>query len=712
MNKSSHNDAVKANESNSDLQIIDFSRESLKNLIEQPNSIHHQLNSSNLIDLSSTKQQPNGQHLNLNGHHLDNSTDENSKVSYDLIDNKSQHYFQTSVDLSSTDRLSIDQQSTDCFSTSLSTEQKSTSLNEYPIIQQPDNRRFLTKDVDIFDFEHLNRHQKYQAGEDEKLNKFKNLNNFTSNSFKLPFDSKLETAVIQTTSNLSSSSKNDLTFDESNLPFNKHFNQLEHNSKLNLGYQEQASVAGSANLLNSNQRSNCCQHNTSNSSNNEEIEPLLNRSTNCNLCKNQNRLQTQSSKKMESEWGHENNNFPEDEYYNGVIKEAEKSIEEGNYPIRISQGSSGSYFVRDRNNVIIGVFKPKDEEPYGLLNPKWTKWLHKLCCPCCFGRSCLAPNQGYLSEAGASIVDEKLNLNIVPKTKVVKLISKTFNYSSIDRAKSRTKKNVSERFPSVGKHFNRIGLPPKVGSFQLFVKGYVDSTEFLKKLEEITLDEQTTKEFQFEFEKLVVLDYIIRNTDRNNDNWLVKHIKKPNSDGDQVLKNALDEKESHDQEEVRNDDVDEVLTWNNHEIQNLIKIAAIDNGLAFPFKHPDQWRAYPFSWSWLPFAKIPFSEEIKELVLPKLSDMDFIQELCEDLHHLFKNDKGFDRTLFHKQMSVLRGQILNLTQALKENKTPLQLVNMRPFVLIEQTGHRGTFKVMRDRFQQNFQKTKPFFSCC
>ena len=66
----------------------------------------------------------------------------------------------------------------------------------------------------------------------------------------------------------------------------------------------------------------------------------------------------------------------------------------------------------------IAVFKPKDEEPYGQLNPKWTKWLHKLCCPCCFGRSCLVPNQGYLSEAGASLVDTKLQLNVVPTTKV------------------------------------------------------------------------------------------------------------------------------------------------------------------------------------------------------------------------------------------------------------------------------------------------------
>ena len=49
------------------------------------------------------------------------------------------------------------------------------------------------------------------------------------------------------------------------------------------------------------------------------------------------------------------------------------------------------------------------------------------------------------------------------------------------------------------------------------------------------------------------------------------------------------------------------------------------SGLAFPFKHPDEWRAYPYHWAWLPFAKTPFSEEIKELVLPLISDMNFVQ---------------------------------------------------------------------------------------
>ena len=48
----------------------------------------------------------------------------------------------------------------------------------------------------------------------------------------------------------------------------------------------------------------------------------------------------------------------------------------------------------------------------------------------------------------------------------------------------------------------------------------------------------------------------------------------------------------------------------------------------------------------------------------------------------FQTDKGFDRHLFEKQMSVMRGQILNLTQALKDGKSPLQLVQM-PVVVVE-----------------------------
>lgn len=79
--------------------------------------------------------------------------------------------------------------------------------------------------------------------------------------------------------------------------------------------------------------------------------------------------------------------------------------------------------------------------------------------------------------------------------------------------------------------------------------------------------------------------------------------------------------------------------------QSDVKIAAIDNGLAFPFKHPDSWRAYPYHWAWLSQAKLPFSEVTRELVLPQLSDQNFVQDLCDDLYQLFKVSRVKEMTI-------------------------------------------------------------------
>ncbi|KAK2187670.1 hypothetical protein NP493_157g01026 [Ridgeia piscesae] len=316
--------------------------------------------------------------------------------------------------------------------------------------------------------------------------------------------------------------------------------------------------------------------------------------------------------------------------------------------------------------------------------------MQKLCCPCCFGRSCLVLNQGYLSEAGASLVDQKLKLSVVPRTKVVKLASETFNYNAIDRAKARTKKNVAERFPDLGRKFHRLGLPPKVGSFQLFVRDYKDADYWLRRFDSEPLPETTEREFQLQFEKLVILDYIIRNTDRGNDNWLIKY-EKPEIDESSGEKDFSLIK------------------------RPVITIAAIDNGLAFPYKHPDEWRAYPYHWAWLSQAKKPFSEETRDHLIPLLSDNHFVQDLCDDIYELFKTDKGFDKNTFEKQMSVMRGQILNLTQALKEGKSPVKLVQM-PVVVMErsrQTYGRGRQRTTStETFTQRFAKRAPFFSWC
>uniref|UniRef100_A0A3Q0SME2 Phosphatidylinositol 4-kinase type 2 n=1 Tax=Amphilophus citrinellus TaxID=61819 RepID=A0A3Q0SME2_AMPCI len=309
------------------------------------------------------------------------------------------------------------------------------------------------------------------------------------------------------------------------------------------------------------------------------------------------------------------NEFPEDPEFREIIRKAERAIEEGIYPERIYQGSSGSYFVKD--------------------------------------------SQG-----------------------VVYLASETFNYSAIDRVKSRGKRLALEKVPKVGQRFHRIGLPPKVGSFQLFVDGYKDADFWLRRFEAEPLPENTNRQLQLQFERLVVLDYIIRNTDRGNDNWLLKY--------------------DCPMDPVGNRDTDWVVVKD-----PIIRLAAIDNGLAFPLKHPDSWRAYPFYWAWLPQAKVPFSQEIRELVLPKLNDPNFIKDLEEDLYELFKKDPGFDRGQFHRQLAVMRGQILNLCQALKDGKTPLQLVQMPP-VIVETA--RAPQRANSESYTQSFQSRRPFFT--
>ena len=52
----------------------------------------------------------------------------------------------------------------------------------------------------------------------------------------------------------------------------------------------------------------------------------------------------------------------------------------------------------------------------------------------------------------------------------------------------------------------------QVGSFQLFVDGYKDADFWLRKFESDPLPASTQKQLQLQFEHLVVLDYVIRNT--------------------------------------------------------------------------------------------------------------------------------------------------------------------------------------------------------
>ncbi|KAI4256263.1 MAG: hypothetical protein LQ352_002152 [Teloschistes flavicans] len=248
--------------------------------------------------------------------------------------------------------------------------------------------------------------------------------------------------------------------------------------------------------------------------------------------------------------------------FDDVVESVRVAIELGVHPKMISQGSSGSYFARNSDGKVVGVFKPKDEEPYATRNPKWTKWIHRNLFPCFFGRECLIPNLSYVSEAAAYVLDSRLRTNLVPYTDIVYLSSKSFHYDFWDKSNYYRK---------------RKPLPAKVGSLQVFLKGFKDANIFLRdhpwpdqassgfrpenaarkktrpwagdcrpgtatsdddnddmpsEAPSPTNEEDNSgrfvwtdglqQSFREELEKLVILDYIMRNTDRGLDNWMVR----------------------------------------------------------------------------------------------------------------------------------------------------------------------------------------------
>lgn len=115
-----------------------------------------------------------------------------------------------------------------------------------------------------------------------------------------------------------------------------------------------------------------------------------------------------------------------------------------------------------------------------------------------------------------------------------------------------------------------------------------------------------------------------------------------------------------------------------------IHVAAIDNGLAFPYKHPDQWRSYPYGWMAMPDALVnrPFTEATRKQFLQVLSDPLWWRETVREMRSLFEMDDDFDEKMFQKQMAVLKGQGYNILRTLKDPSAgPVDLVAMQRVVI-------------------------------
>lgn len=400
--------------------------------------------------------------------------------------------------------------------------------------------------------------------------------------------------------------------------------------------------------------------------------------------------------------------------FDDLIEAVRTAIELGVHPTLISQGSSGSYFARNSGGKVLGVFKPKDEEPYANKNPKWTKWLHRNLLPFAFGRAMLIPNLSYVSEAAAYVLDCQLRTNLVPYTDVVGLSSKSFHYDWMDRRAYYRKKRP---------------FPEKLGSFQVFLKGFKGATDFFQ--EHPWPDQQSglrdtrthsrkrsrwddtcrpksagpeaeeseeegsglvagqdghsreefwspelQQNFREELEKLVILDYVMRNTDRGTDNWMIRidrETQKATVVSEPIRRSEVGEADKgyHRREESM---TPQPPQFNGDTA--IPHIGAIDNSLSWPWKHPDAWRSYPFGWLFLPVSLIgrPFSEKTRKHFLPLLTSKEWWSETSVKLRRCFEIDADFQEKMFARQMAVMKGQAWNVVEALKaSDHGPLEL---------------------------------------
>ena len=118
--------------------------------------------------------------------------------------------------------------------------------------------------------------------------------------------------------------------------------------------------------------------------------------------------------------------------------------------------------------------------------------------------------------------------------------------------------------------------------------------------------------------------------------------------------------------------------------ERRITIGAIDNSLSFPHQHPQGLRDYPYGWLYLPTGLIglPFSDETRQLFLPKLTDPIWWAGTIEGLRRIFSQDAHFHERTFQNQMSLLMGQGWLIVQCLRQkSEGPIELCARPKFVV-------------------------------
>jgi len=90
-----------------------------------------------------------------------------------------------------------------------------------------------------------------------------------------------------------------------------------------------------------------------------------------------------------------------------------------------------------------------------------------------------------------------------------------------------------------------------------------------------------------ELEKLVILDYIMRNTDRGLDNWMIKIDEESQRASIVADIPAKPGRRSNSVDPYRREHPMSANESSNRNAKVKVQIGAIDNSLSWPWKHPD-----------------------------------------------------------------------------------------------------------------------------
>jgi len=261
-----------------------------------------------------------------------------------------------------------------------------------------------------------------------------------------------------------------------------------------------------------------------------------------------------------------------------IVEEARRSFAVGIKPVLVPDGSGGTYFLHNTRKAPVGVFKPSDEEPYAVNNPRgYVQQADGFDCDTDGLRKGIQPGESCIREVAAYLLDHR-GFSNVPATTLVSARHQGLNSNS---------SALAEGVSAVGEHFlGSIPLQPmkKVGSYQEFIRA------------ECSMDDMSySKLSDYEVQKIAILDIRLLNADRNGANLLVR--RKPN---------------------------------------NALELVPIDHGYCLRASADVSW----FDWCWLdwPQLKKPLSKDIKDYVL----NLDIEADACLLLQSLQIGEEALD----------------------------------------------------------------------